>query len=194
MLVEAAFSMSGSTAVLDREETLEPRASDGTEAFGAIYDRYFPRVYGYVRYCVRDPVAADDITARVFERALSKRESYDDGRGEVGAWLFGIARNAVRDHRRARLRWRFLPIDILHGRSSSSPAADQVLIADENRRRLHQALERLDDRERDLLGLKFAAGLGNRAIAELTGLTSSHVGVLLYRAIRKLRSRLCEEK
>lgn len=48
----------------------------------------------------------------------------------------------------------------------------------------------LSDRERDLIALKFAAGLTNRRIAELTGLSENNVGVILYRAVQRLRVEL----
>ena len=55
-------------------------------------------------------------------------------------------------------------------------------------------IKELDDRERDLLALKFGAGLTNRRIARLTGLTESNVGVILYRTLHHLREQLREEE
>ena len=56
------------------------------------------------------------------------------------------------------------------------------------RERLRVLLARLADRERELVALKYGAGLTNRAIAGLTGLTESNVGVILYRAVQRLRA------
>ena len=49
-------------------------------------------------------------------------------------------------------------------------------------------LSRLPDRERELLALKYGAGITNRAIASTTGLTESNVGTILHRAILALRA------
>ena len=49
-------------------------------------------------------------------------------------------------------------------------------------------LARLADRERELVALKYGAGLTNRAIARLSGLSESNVGVILHRAVQTLRS------
>ena len=72
----------------------------------------------------------------------------------------------------------------------SGTAARNDRAGREERDRLLAALARLPARERDLIGLKFAAGLTNRRIADLTGLTESNVGVILYRTIRRLRTDL----
>ncbi len=80
------------------ESVLVCRAKTEPRAFADLYDHYFPRVYNYIRYHVRDAETADDITAQVFERALIKISSYRPERASFADWLFAIARNAVRDH------------------------------------------------------------------------------------------------
>lgn len=60
--------------------------------------------------------------------------------------------------------------------------------------RLLDALAQLEERERDLIALKFAAGLNNRQIAEITGLTPGNVGVILYRSVQRLRNILKVEE
>ena len=74
--------------------------------------------------------------------------------------------------------------------ASAELQPEEVVIHDETRAELLASLARLSDRERDLIGLKFAAGLTNRRIAELTGLSQSNVGVILYRTVRRLRAEL----
>ena len=108
--------------------------------------------------------------------------------------MLGIARNVVRDHLRARRRWGWLPLDWLGNRPAPGPTPEQAAIQNEQQQRLLGALRALSERERDVLGLKFAGGLTNRAIAQLTGLGESHVGVIVYRAVGKLRARLGEEE
>ena len=65
-----------------------------------------------------------------------------------------------------------------------------MMEADESKRELLEALGGLSERERDVLGLKFGALMGNRRIAEMTGLSDSNVRVIIYRAVGKLRDRL----
>ena len=106
--------------------------------------------------------------------------------------MLGIARNGVRDYLRSRRRWGWLPLDWMSERAFRDPSPEQRAICGEERQRLLEALSGLSERERDVLGLKFGGGLTNRAIARLTGLGESHVGVIVYRAVGKLRARLAE--
>jgi RNA polymerase sigma factor (sigma-70 family) len=179
--------MDGTVTVLLNEQALVARAVAEPEAFAAIYDHYFPRVYNYVRYRVQEAGAADDITAQVFERALVKLGSYHAQRGSFAAWLFGIARNAVRDHGRGQSRRGWLSLDGLHDQPSPEPGPEQLVVRDETHGALLEAVASLKERERELIALKFGAEMNNRQIAELTGLSESNVGVSLYRAVRRLR-------
>jgi RNA polymerase sigma-70 factor (ECF subfamily) len=182
--------MDGTVAVLSNELALVARAMAEPAAFAVIYDHYFPRVYNYVRYRVRDAETADDVTAQVFERALVRIGSYRPERAPFATWLFAIARNAVNDYLRAKRRRRWLSLEMLRDRASAEPQPEEVAVHSETRAELLAAVARLSDRERDLIALKFAAGLTNRRIAELTGLSESNVGVILYRAVRQLRTEL----
>ena len=182
--------MESSVAVLTNEMALVARATAEPAAFAAIYDHYFPRVYNYVRYRVGDAVAADDITALVFERVLVGIDRYRPERAPFAGWLFAIARNAVTDHLRAQRQRRWLSLDVLRDQACDEPLPEQITIHAETRAEILAALARLSDRERDLIALKFTAGLTNRRIAELTGLRANNVGVILYRAVRRLRAEL----
>ncbi|HBL15653.1 MAG: hypothetical protein A2X36_05995 [Elusimicrobia bacterium GWA2_69_24] len=156
--------------------------------FSQLYDDYFARVYNYVRYRVEDAATADDVVSGVFERILGKMDTYRPERGPLDAWVFAVARNGVNDHFRSR-RWRsWLPLDLLPERASREPEAPALLEEEETRRALTVALRGLDDRERDLLGLRFGTGISNREIASMTGLTESNVGVILHRAVKRLQA------
>lgn len=185
--------MDGTVAVLPNELALVARATVEPAAFAAIYDHYFPRVYNYVRYRVQDAETADDITAQVFERALVSIGSYRPEHAPFAAWLFAIARNAVIDHLRAQRQRRWLSLEVLRDRASAEPQPEEVITRDETHAELLADVARLSDRERDLIALKLAAGLTNRRIAELTGLSESNVGVIVYRAVRRLRAEVSKE-
>lgn len=172
-----------------------PATYPGVEAlFSCAYDTEFPRVYGYIRYRVGSRDAADDLVSQTFLKALGRLSTFDPAKGGIGPWLLGIARNVVRDHLRTQRRWGWLPLDRLRDRLSPEPTPEQSAIEAQGLRQLLGAMSGLSDRERDVLGLKFAGGLTNRAIARLTGFGESHVGVIVYRAIGKLRARLGGEE
>jgi RNA polymerase sigma-70 factor (ECF subfamily) len=182
--------MDSTVAALPNEVALVARAVAEPAAFAAIYDHYFPRVYNYVRYRVREAEIADDVTAQVFQTTLVKLSSYRPERAPFAIWLFAIARNAVNDHLRAANRRRWLSLDVLWDHPSPEPQPEEAAIQNEARTDLLAALAGLGDRERDLVAMKFAAGLTHRHIAELVGLSESNVGVILYRAMQRLRAEL----
>jgi RNA polymerase sigma-70 factor (ECF subfamily) len=163
---------------------------DGSQqlVFVRLYDEYFSKVYNYARYRCGDAEAADDLTAQTFERALSRLEDYDPQRGPFGAWLFAIARNLVNNHLRTLQRSNCLSLDICEERPAPAASPEERLIQVESETELLAALSRLSERERDLLSLKFAAGLTNRRIAEVMALSEANVGVILYRALQHLRA------
>jgi RNA polymerase sigma factor (sigma-70 family) len=159
-------------------------------AFLRLYDEFFARVYNYARYRCGDAVIADDLTAQTFERALKYWVDFDPARGAFGAWLFTIARNVINNHLRGEQRRNCLPLDSCSEQPDRSANLEDSLIQMETQSEILSALMHLDERERDLLSLKFAAGLTNRRIAEITGMTENHVGVILYRALHRLRALL----
>ena len=180
--------MSG--AVAERiSGTSERPASTPSEVFESLYRRSFPRVYGYVATLLHDRTAAEEVTAQAFERAYRKRRSFRASRGSQEAWLFGIARNAALDELRRRKRCAALegdPVDVYA--ASPDEQADDALRRDAVR----AAVGRLAPRERELIGLKFAAGLSHEEIGRVLGISASNAGTRLHRTLEKLR-RECDE-
>lgn len=181
-----------SAAAAQAEAALARQAVRDRLAFAALYDRYFTRVYNYVRFRCSEPEVADDLTSQVFERALAHIASFRPEKAPFGAWLFAIARNALNDHLRAQKRHPWLPLDGLRRLVTRTPSPEEAVIEAETRNELQAALSTLSERERDVIGLKFAAGLTNRQIAEMSGLSESNVGVIVYRALHRLRVSLQE--
>ena len=103
-------------------------------------------------------------------------------------------RNEVSGHWRTAHRRLWVSIESLWHLPSREANPEQAAIQTEAHADLLAAIQQLSERERDLLGLKFSGRLTNRQIAELTGLSESHIGVILYRAIRRLREELSGEE
>ena len=159
------------------------------ESFASLYERTFPRVYGYVASLLRDRSAAEDVTAQAFERAYRKRRSYRPARGSVEAWLFGIARNAALDELRRRRRRAAV---VAEPEDSVLPALDEQADHALRRELVRTALAQLSGPERDLVALKFAGGLSNAEIARVLGTSESNAGTRLHRTMTKLRE-ACNE-
>ena len=162
------------------------RGGDASLDFEALYRSSRDDLYAYVAALVRDRGVAEEVTATAFERALRKRSSYSAERGTPRAWLFGIARNAAYDElRRAR---RAVPVEEPEERDAApgDPTADVAV----RRAALAAALARLDDDDRELVGLKFQAGLANAEIGEVLGISESNAGTRLSRAVARLREEM----
>ncbi len=165
----------------------DPQAS--WDRFEALYRSSRDDVYAYVATLLRDRAAAEDVTALSFERAYRRRRTFDRRRGEERAWLFGIARNAALDELRRRRR-----LAQLAGEPAQPDQAEPVGDGPEvalRRTAVRTALGRLSAREREIVALKFHAGLSNVEIARLLGVSESNAGTLLYRTLEKLR-RACD--
>jgi RNA polymerase sigma-70 factor (ECF subfamily) len=152
--------------------------------FERLYESSRDDVFAYATSLLRDRAAAEDATAAAFERAYRKRSRFNPSKGSARAWLFGIARNAALDELRRRGR---------HAELSTEPidAASIVAGVDDERSELRlilaAALSRLETRERELIALKFFAGLSNGEIARVLGTSESNAGTKLHRTVIKLR-------
>ncbi len=166
---------------------LASQAGCDPQAFTALYDRCFSRVYNYIRYRIEETAAVEDLTAQVFEQVLSSIGRYAAEQAPFEAWLFGIVRHVVGAALRRSRFSAWLPWEAYQRRPAPGPLPEDIAVQRDLQARLGQALAQLPDRQRDLLGLKFAAGLNNRQIAALVGLSEQNVGVILFRAIGRLR-------
>ncbi len=152
----------------------------------AVFAALLPKVYRYFCYRVGEGPLAEDLTATTFEKAWTKRTRYRQDLSSFSTWVFTIARNVATDHfRTARATAPLadagaVPADVL------SPEA--AFAQREHFVRLARHIGQLPEREQELLALKYGAGMGQQEIAALTGLTASHVGVIVHRAVKQLRA------
>ena len=157
------------------------------------FDQNFSRIYAYALYRVQDPGVADEIASQTFTAAISRIDRYDPERGSMDAWLFGIARNVIRKHLRARRIRDWISLDSLWSHPTTSLRwVEEIATDNELLTELLPLIGNLPEREHDILSLKFGAEMTNRSIADITGLTESNVGVILYRTLHRLRDQLQE--
>ncbi|MDX9955379.1 MAG: sigma-70 family RNA polymerase sigma factor [Anaerolineae bacterium] len=153
--------------------------------WNAIYTDALPRVYNYFRYRVGAGPLAEDLTAATFEKAWRGRLRYRRDLGAFTTWLFTIAHNVAVDH--FRRHDPALSLEESPPGAATAPSAEALAQRRADFARLSALLAQLPEREQELIALKYGADLTNRHIAAITGLTESNVGVILHRAIGKLR-------
>jgi RNA polymerase sigma-70 factor (ECF subfamily) len=151
----------------------------------AVYREQLPRVYNYLRFRVGDATVAEDLASATFERAWAARHRYRRDLASFGTWLVAIARNLAIDHLRARR-----PVAPLEAADAVAGGPDPAELAGrrDEHERLGRLLERLPERERELVALKYGAGWTNRAIGQAVKLSESNVGTILHRTIQALRA------
>ncbi len=162
--------------------------------FGLLYDFYAVRVFTYFRYRVESTQMAEDLTARTFSEALTNLKNYRPEKAAFGAWLFGIAHHVISRYYRTKKRFQWLPLESATTVKSDSDPPEQMVIHNEAQASLLRAVNQRPARERNVIALKFAGELNNRQIAQITGLTESNIGTILYRTLRQLRSILTTEE
>ena len=142
------------------------------------------RVYAYIAYRVGDGPDAEDLTSETFERALRYRKSYDPKKGEPVAWLLGIAKRCV-DGQRPRME---LASEYMDQPSPTDLEGEAV-----RRLTVSRAVGTLDERDRELIALRYGADLTARQIAELLGARTNAIEVALHRALGRLRGAFEED-
>jgi RNA polymerase sigma-70 factor (ECF subfamily) len=146
-------------------------------------ERLIRSVYAYVAYRVGPGPDAEDITSETFERALRYRDSYDPSRGEPLAWLIGIARRCVNG---AFSDPAATPLESVPERPALEDVAEDTL----QRITLAHAVAKLDERDRELIALRYGADLTGRQIGQLLDMRAGAVDVAVHRALERLRRAL----
>jgi RNA polymerase sigma factor (sigma-70 family) len=143
------------------------------------------RVYAYVAYRVGDGPDAEDITSATFERALRYRTSFDAKRGDPAAWLIGIARREISVH--------FAASRHTAGEAPDLASPHDLAVETATRLDLHAAVKALDERDRELVALRYGGDLTAKQIGEMLDLKTNAVEVALHRALGKLRDRVVSQ-
>jgi len=166
---------------------VEKIGSSAAESFAVFYEQYLPKVYRYINYRIADVQTAEDLTSAVFEKALSKFKSYDRRKAGFSTWIFTIARNTVIDHFRSSRQSQTVGLEAVAENPSPHISPEDEADRAEEIQLLNLCVAQLSDPEKEIISLKFGAEMTNRQISAVLSLTESNVGVILYRAVRKLR-------
>ena len=175
----------------DDESRLIAAALLDPAAFAPLYERHAPDIYRfcYVRLGLRD--AADDLTARVFIRAIERLHQYKPKPGATfRSWLFAIARNMLADDWRRRKDIRLLP-DQIDLTRDDYPGPEAVTIHRSEMDRLRAALAGLPERQQDVVELRMV-GFTGPEIADALGISIAAVKSAQSRAYASLRKSLSE--
>lgn len=152
-----------------------------------IYIEFKDRVARYVRGKVGNEHDSEDVVSDVFVKVFNGLSDFDENKASLSTWIFTITRNAVIDYFRASKRLCELPEELY-----SEDDTEQNIINAEMLERLADALEWLNERERDIIVLHYYSGRTLKDIAEAMGISYSYIKLLHGGALKALRKLIDE--
>lgn len=173
---------------LSDEEALALASNGDPEAFGVLYDRYVERIYNYIYYRTGNQHDAEDLTSKVFTRAMKHIENYVDRGYPFSAWLYRIAHNLVANWHRDNGRRREVALDDGIRQESDTEMPESALVRVEEETALLKVIRKLPEDRQTLLILKFVDQLSNAEIGMVMGRTEGAVKSLYHRTLLSLRS------
>lgn len=178
---------------LMKEEELIYKAQKGEkEAFGRLYDEYFPRIYRFIFLKVSRKEDAEDLSHQVFMSAWKNISGYTMKGLPFGSWLYKISQNAVIDFYRTK-KTHFDIEEINEEKLGVSGDAEREVNVSIEMEKVRRALKLLKEDEQTILIMKFVDELGNKEIADVTGKTEGAIRVIQHRALKQLKKILEEE-
>jgi RNA polymerase sigma-70 factor, ECF subfamily len=173
---------------LTEEQRLIEAAQRDPEAFGAIYDRYFDRIYAYAYHHTGQQADAEDVTAQTFKQAFENIGRFQWRGVPFGAWLYRIASNVMTGQLRKRRPTASFEEAIKLPGENLSPE-DSFLTGERNAELLAQ-VRRLPEYQRQAILLRFGQNLSYAEIARSINRTEGAVKQLIHRALVTLRENM----
>ncbi|MGE0601793.1 MAG: sigma-70 family RNA polymerase sigma factor [Dehalococcoidia bacterium] len=176
----------------DEKAVVDAAQGGDQAALGALYDHYFPRVYRFVSARLSTNEDAEDVTTEIFLRIIENLRSFTWRGLPFGAWVFRIARNEVVSHvRKQKVRTNTGQLT----ESIQDPSPDHVdeIVTAFTVATVREAAEKLPEAQRQVIALRFGAGLSVAETAQALGKTANNVKVLQHKAIAKLQVMVQDE-
>jgi len=173
----------------------EQHALDGlrdldSQAIGAIYDKYFPEVYRYVRYRINDEITAEDIASDVFVRLMDASQKKQGPQTNLRGWLIATASNAVNDHHRRHYR---RPTEALsESMADHGPSVHTEIDMREQNRQVQTAISQLTAEQQHVLALRFGQGYSIEETAKMLNKNVNAIKALQFRALASLQRQVGE--
>jgi RNA polymerase sigma-70 factor (ECF subfamily) len=172
---------------LSDEAALALAKQGDQEAYGLLYLRYVNRIYNYVYYRTGNQYDAEDLTARVFFRAMKHIPNYTDRGLPLSAWLYRIAHNLIANWYRDNSRRKEVSLDEILLVRPDGDHPESVLMEVEDQEKLLDVIRVLHPDRQQLLILKFVEHLSNAEVGQIMGRTEGAIKSLYHRTLLELR-------
>jgi RNA polymerase sigma-70 factor, ECF subfamily len=174
-------------ADMPEDEVILLAGGGDTEAFSLLYERYVTRIYNYIYYRTGNPYEAEDLTSRVFHRALGHIGHYSNRGVPFSAWLYRIAHNLVANWHRDNSRRNEVPLEDQTGLPQRTEHPEHALVNNQELENLLKVIRRLPPERQQLLILKFVEGMSNAEIAMIMMRSEGAIKSLYHRTLLTLR-------
>lgn len=166
-------------------DVIERAIKGDVQALGRLYDLFVDDIYGYVFYHVGNREDSEDITSDVFLKVLKGIKQFIPTQVSFKAWLFKIARNTVIDYYRktSKIKKTVLNEDLI---DSGMIDTNDVEIDRFTQQLIKNAIAGLSSDQKDVVVLRFYAGLKINEIATLLGKSEEAIKALQHRALKRL--------
>ena len=172
------------------EEALKRASQGDREAFGLIYDRYITRIYNYIYYRTGNQHDAEDLTSRVFTRAMKHITNYQDRGVPFSAWLYRIAHNLVANWHRDKSRKQEYNLEDGVWSSKESDMPESVLLRVEQHDEIMTMVRDIPEDRQMLIIMKFVDHMSNAEIGKIMGKTEGAIKSLYHRTLLSLRKKI----
>ncbi len=172
------------------EDVLKSASLGDRDSFGQLYERYAERIFNYIYYRTGNVHDAEDLTARVFQRAMNHIKNYTDRGVPFSAWLYRIAHNLVANWHRDRSRKQEIPLDDLPMLPTKGDHPERNLVRSQEQDALLRIIRTLPPERQSLLILKFVEDMSNAEIGAIMGRSEGAVKSLYHRTLLALRDQL----
>ena len=173
------MSINTDEQLLIRAKQLDP------DALQALHGRFYEMVARYIQFKVGDIQTVEDLSGEVFVRILEGLKRGQSWQDSPQGWVMGIARHVIADFYRKRERVAEVQLSESLPSSKEADPSQQAMI-NERKSRLREAIEQLNEEQREVILLRFMEGLNIEGVAKAINKTPGAVKALQYRAVRVL--------
>ena len=155
---------------------------------GGLFEQYYDRIVRYIFVRINDQSEAENLAGDVFLRALQSLDSYRGRKEQMQVWLFRIAHNLAVDYLRKKSKRKDISTDEVG--ISDRLNIEDVVEAKLEVKRLSKALQQLTPAQREVIGLRFFAGLSSGEVSKILGKSNGAVREMQRAAVKALRKQM----
>lgn len=173
---------------MDPKKLIELAKTGDKEAFGKLYEVYYVPVFRYIYFRIRKKEDAQDLIQTVFIKAYQSIDKYKDLGNDPLAYFFTISRNTVIDYLRKKKELNLYDFIEIEAQEKDNP--EEITGKVELEEVVKKAIASLNEDQREVILLKFMAGLLNNEIAKQMGKSEDSIRQIQHRALKSLKGKL----